>query len=1172
MFGRITLRKTVVTGLLVGWLFLSVSMSLFAQTPTGTLQGTVLDTSGGAVANASVKITNNATSEVKELKTDPGGRYVQPLLNPGTYTVEVEATGFAPAKQENVRLDVSQIYSVDFKLTVGTVTSTVQVEATTPPLDTSNATLGQVIETRNIVDLPLNGRNPFALAELVPGVNNVGNASTPHIGGSRNAVNEEQIDGVTNILPENNVGNTSAAYTPIVDSVNEFSVQTNALSAEYGRFGGGVINVVTKSGTNEWHGGAFTFARNGILNANDFFANRSGSARPDMHRYQYGGTLGGPIIIPKLYNGRNRTFFFFGFEETKEADNAVETDTVPTAAERIGDFSAPGIPTIYDPTSAHTDAGGTLVRNPFQNNKLLPSQLSPIGMNAINYFPLPNTGGPGALTNNYVIAGTSKTDDDHWDSRFDHNFTDKWHMFLRVSHDWNDYAPLNDYGNAASTGYGGPQAGGSWSASMDHTISFTPTLIGDFRYGVSRSSVSRVPYGAGFDPSALGLPSSLTQIASQLGGLAFPRFEVQNTAGLGNNGYVFLIENPFAHDVTASLTKVLGAQTIKFGGEFRKLYINFTQFGQPDGQFGESQQWTQQNLLSANGTGSSFATLLLGLTDYANQTYDSSAASSSTYSAFYLQDDWKVSRTLTLNLGLRYEVETPRTERYNQLSYWDPSKPSPLQGKVPANACLYCGDLRGQMLFVNQPGSSIFGRAQAPIQWTDWGPRVGVAWTPARKTVIRSGFGISYLPSALQAAGSSGAAGTQGFSTATYVNGTTNNYLTTNNSLQNPFPFGFILPQGPAGGPLTQVGNSIDQSFFSSYRNPYSMQWNFNIQRELPGGITAEVAYLGNRGLFLVDGDPGQPFDQVSPAYASLGNGLLNQVANPFYGLITGSAQNGLNSSTVPYYQLLEPFPQYSNVYSFRKPTASSMYHGFTTRINKRYSYGLNFLLAFTASKSMDDSAAAVTYLGPNSGTRADQYNRRLEWSVSPQDISRNLVASFTYELPFGKGKHFASDTPRIANALIAGWQVNGIITWQTGTPIVLAAASYTTGLNTLAERPDNNGHSAGISNPTINRWFNTSVFSTPAPFTIGSAGRSLPDVRNPGITNADLSLFKNNYFGHSERYNLQFRIEAFDALNHPLFAAPDTNINDSTFGVISSTNTNATSERQVQLAVKFLF
>ncbi len=1160
--------KSQISGL--AWLTLSLALSLCAQTPTGTLEGTVLDPSGGAVANATVRVTNNATSETKELKTDAGGHYVQPLLNPGSYTVQVEAAGFRPAKQENVKVDVSQTYAVDFSLQVGTITESIQVEATTPPLDNSDATLGQVIDTRTILDLPLNGRNPFALAELVPGVNNVGNASTPHIGGSRNAVNEEQIDGVTNILPENNVGNTTAAYTPIVDSVNEFSVQTNALSAEYGRFGGGVINVVTKSGTNEWHGGAFTFARNGVLNANDFFANRGGGARPDMHRYQYGGTFGGPIEIPHVYNGHNRTFFFFGFEETKEADNAVETDTVPTAAQRLGDFSAPGNPTIYDPSTVHTDANGNLVRTAYPNNVIPGTLLNPIGQKVISYFPLPNTGGPNALANNYLISGVSRTDDDHFDTRLDHNFTDKWHSFLRFSHDWNDFAPLNDYGNAASAGGNGPSNGGSWSASMDHTISFSPTLIADFRYGISRSYVTRTPYGSGFDPTTLGLPASLASVASSLD-LQFPRFDIQNTAGLGANGYVYLIENPFAHDVTASLTKVLNGHTIKFGGEFRKLYINFTQFGQPDGQFGVSQQWTQQNVLSSNGTGSSFATLLLGLVDSSNQTYDSTAASSSAYMAYYFQDDWKVSKTLTLNLGLRYEVEFPRTERYNRLSYWDPNLPSPLQGQVPASACLYCGDLRGQMLFVNQPGS-LYGRSQAPTQWEDFGPRVGIAWNPTPKLVIRSGFGIAYLPSALQAAGSSGAAGTQGFSTQTYVNGSNDQHVTPYSTLNNPFPAGFILPAGPAGGPGTQLGNTIDQSFFSSYRNPYTIQWNFNVQRELPGQITAEVAYLGNRGLFLVDGDPGQPFDQVDPTYLPLGNQLIQNVPNPFYGKITGSAQNGLNTPTVPYYQLLEPFPQYSQVYSFRKPTASSMYHAVTVRLNKRFQNGLSFLVSYTGAKLMDNSAAAVTYLGPNSGTRADQYNLHLEWAVSPQDISHDLVTSFTYELPFGRGKMFASSAPGLVDKVISGWQVNGIISWESGTPVVLMPATYTTGLNTLNERPDNNGHSAAVANPTIGSWFNTSVFYTPPPFTIGTAGRTLPDVRNPGITNADLSLFKNNYFGHNERYNLQFRVEAFNALNHPLFNAPDTNINDSTFGQVTSTNPNVPSERQVQLAVKFLF
>ncbi|MCU1263348.1 MAG: hypothetical protein JWO80_6233 [Bryobacterales bacterium] len=1143
--------------------------SAVAQTPTGTLQGSVVDQSGGGVAGAVVRVTNVGTNEKKELQTDSSGRYVLPFLNPGTYTIEVEAKGFRTAREENVKIDVGQNRSADFAMTVGAVSESVQVEAAATPLDTNSATLGEVVDTKKVVDLPLNGRNPFSLATLVPGVNNVGGASTPHIGGSRNAVNEQQLDGVSNILPENNVGNNVSAYTPIVDSVAEFSVQTNSLSAEYGRFGGGVINLVTRSGTNQWHGGLFEFSRNAVLNANDFFANRAGRAKPDSNDRQYGGTFGGPIDIPRVYDGHNRSFFFGGFQGENASAAAITTDTVPLPAFRTGDFSSLGT-TIYDPLTVHTDSvTGKMVRDPFPGNIIPAIRFDPVAVKALTYFPSPNAGGPGAQTNNFIATGSTSSNSYQFDSRVDHNFTDMWHMFVRLSHNWNDNTPLFDYGssNPASQGGSGFVTGGAWSASMDHTITFTPTLVGDFRYGFARSYVTDTPLGAGFQLTSLGLPQSLQNVAAQRV-LEFPRFAFSNGAGLGNTGYVDLIENPLAHSFTGSLTKITGRHSVKFGGEFRRLFINFTQYGYPDGQFNFDSTWTQQVLNSANGTGSPYASFLLGLPTGGQVTHEPTAADASSYMALYVQDDFKVTRTLTVNVGLRWDVEFPRTERYNRLSYWDPSLPSPIQGKVPAGACAYCGNLVGQMVFVGTPASK-FGRNQGPIQWKDFGPRVGFAWNALDKTVIRSGFGIAYAPSALQAAGTTGAPGVQGFGGTTQVQTSFDNQVTIHSTLSNAFPDGYNLPLGAAGGPSTNLGLGIGESFFDSYRNPYSIEWNFNIQRQLPGDMTVEVAYLGNRGLFLVDGELGQPYSQLNPSNLALGNQLLTQVPNPFYGIIT-TPGSPLSQPTISYNRVLRPFPQYDGVSTFRKPRADSIYHGMTVRIDKRFSRGLTFLVAFTAGKSMDNSAAAVGYLGPIGATRADQYNDHLEWAVSPQDISRRLVTSFVYELPFGRGKQFVGSAPGVVNLLVSGWQANGILSWQTGTPIIIGGVVNQTNIFTAAQRPTNNGHSAALSNPTIDRWFDTSVFSQPAPFTIGNTGRTLPDARTPGIANADLSLFKNNYFGHESRYNLQFRIEAFNALNHAQFGSPNTSLQaGNSFGVITSTGVSA---RQVQLAAKFLF
>ena len=1149
-----------------------------AQTPTGTIAGVISDPTGATVANATVTVRNLETSQTQIIKTDGSGRYLVPLLTPGQYSVHIEASGFRPAQQDNITVEVSETHPVDMALSVGNDAQSVTVEATTSNLQTESATTGQVITGKRILDLPLNGRNPFDLAALVPGVSTVGGASTPHIAGSRNANNEQQLDGVSNILPENNVGNNSSAYQPIVDSVQEFNVQTSVLQPEYGRFSGGVINLATRTGTNTFHGSVFEFNRNQIFDAKDYFNNTQ--PKPALSRNQIGGTVGGPLIIPHLYNGRDKTFYFFAYENSRETDSHTETDSVATAAERKGDFSAL-LPTtvIYDPHTAHqatyTDSNGQqvtgYVRDPYPGNIIPASQLNAVGLAALSYMPLPNAPG---LINNYNATGSSKNNYYHFDLRLDHNWTNNWHSFLRFSHIEDDSLGFSDYPGAdtvASQGYNNNASSTAYSVSYDNTFTITPTLLVEARYGFSRSAVLGVPFGGNFNPTQLGLPSSIAAFANAQ---VFPRFNIGNGySSIGGSGYVSLLENPSAHDPSASIIKIKGGHEMKFGVEYRKLFLNFHQYGEPSGEFDIDQTWTQSVVGdSTQGGGNPFASLVLGLPYGGYITKDPTFATASSYIAVYGQDTWRATSHLTLNYGLRWDMEIPRTERHNQLSYWNIDDASPLGAIAPAAGvlCPACGSLKGAMHFVGT-ASGQNGRRQAPSQKLDFGPRVGFAYSPDSKTVIRGGFGIVFAPSALQPAGTSGGAGTEGFNTTTNASFSFDSERTINTTLSNPFPDGFQIPLGAGNGPGTDLGNGISSSFFPSVKNPYSEQANFTIQRSLPSNTVVEVGYLYNQGIHLIDVDPGTPYDQVDPKYLSLGSALQKQVPNPFYGKITAAMAPGspLIQPTIQQNYLLRPFPQYNGVQDYRKPTAMSNYNAITLRADKRFAQGLSLLVAYTGAKLMDNSPAAVNYLGPVSTTYVNQYNPRGEYSVSPQDVNHQLVTSYTYELPFGNGRQFLGSSHGIGNSLVSGWQTSGIVSYIGGTPVVVGAANDNSYLFTEGQRPVMTSFDAKLDNPTRFKWFNTALFSNPAPYTLGNAPRTLGNVRTPRLVNADLSAIKNTYFGADKRYNAQFRFEAFNALNHSQLAAPDTGVNDATFGTITS---QANTSRQVQLAVKFVF
>jgi hypothetical protein len=1241
--------------------FLGVFAS--AQTPTGTIQGLVTDKTGAVVQGASITIVLTTTNEERKTTADSAGRFIIPFVQPGNYTVSVEAKGFRPAKQDNILVQVSETRPVDFKLDVGTVSQTIEVSATTESLDVDTSSLGETIQSQSILELPDNGRNPFDFALLVPGVNNgPGNsnsegASTPHIGGSRNANNEQMIDGMTNILPENNVGNNSSAYTPVEDSIQELNVQTSVLPAESGRFSGGVISLVTKSGTNQFHGSFYEFIQQGAMDAVPFgspgVANKN-PQKPDMHQYQTGGTVGGPII-------KSRAFFFFDFEKSDASAGSTSTYSVPNPAWSGGDFTGlfgTTTPVLFDPdTYGNTTAG---LRDPFKdgsgNYNVLPaSRISKVIQNALALYPKPNVQNGSVIApglqnagqfptyNNFVRTAAVPTNYWHFDSKEDVDVFKNWHSFLRYSESHQTGGAFDDYGTAGSPGgYGGNYHTSSYSGAFDNTVTFTPSLLGEFSYGFSRTIYDRLPLGAGFDPATLGFDSGFSSQAG-LEGKMMPHFGFGGNGGfsdLGPQGYEEFQEDPTAQTISGSLVKIAHGHSFKVGGEFRALRLNFYQWAYPSGTFSSSDQWTRQdpgtfvNNYNSSGdlqanSGFSLASLLLGLPDSGDISEDAKVITNSQYWAFYGQDDWKVSPKLTLNIGLRYDFEVPREEEKNQLSYLDLSAPSPLQAQyatpggiegslTPDETCPSCGNLLGAMNLVDTPGAR-YGRRQGPTQKKDFGPRFGLAYNATPKVVIRAGVGIVFQPSALQAAGTDGGGGLDGFSTQTNFQPSINNEkgvpLTTlyandptvSAANQVPFPSGYNTPQAHTAACLASpacvqgidVGNNIggNGSLFGSYRNPYSIQWNGNVQFAAPGGLKIEVGYLANKGLFLIDGDPGLPLDQLptttlqqygcTPGAQPTSKGgtctLLDPVSNPFYSSIGTSF-----SAATPYYQsalplggttvnrgqLLKRFPQYASILSFRKPDGASMYNGFTLRADKNMSHGLTFTLAFTDGREFDNGASSVNYLGAASQTFGDEYNRKAEWGIGAQNIDYQIAGSFLYVLPFGHGREFLNTGGGAEDRIVGGWQLSGIENWSTGTPIVLAgvdngstAEALYAGNAPAKQRAEMTSFSAVPQNKSYKQWINPLAFTEPASYVIGNAPRALPNLNNPSYQDLDLQLAKNTPI--SERIKLQLRLEAFNAFNHPVLSNPDANISDSTFGVISGYTNSA---RRLQVAAKVTF
>ncbi len=1148
-------------------LSLAVTAALFPRPAIGqfvsaSLRGSIQDPTGAAVSGATVEVLNTSTGVAAKTETDAGGRFVFASLAPGgPYKVSVTSAGFRTEDRSGIHLAVDQVVDVGISLQLGAAAQKVEVNADASQLETDTAAIGQVIDNRSVDNLPLNQRNVYSLMFLVPGVTGSVtyqyNSLNFSVNGGRPGTTNVLVDGIP-ASPPLIVPIGGFAVFPSVDAVQEFKVETNAYSAEFGRSGSGIVNVILKSGTNRFHGSAYDFVRNSALDANTYFANQSGTPLPGFKRNQFGGSLNGPVWFPKLYNGRDKTFFLFSYEGLRQGTQSEVTTTVPTALQRTGDFSqtfnaAGAKVVIYDPSTT-TSTGSGYVRQAFAGNKIM--KIDPVAAKILSYYPLPNQpGAPLTGTNNYFASGVSQLNIDTIDSRVDEVFNERNRIFVSYSRRNLSSPPalLFPVANQVAEG-GSSQPQTSNSAAIDYTRTVSPTFIVDIPFGFSRTFINFVPISAGFNPSTqLGFPG---YIASNADHLLFPGIAPANYYTLGDaaqgqtrrggfNIYLLGINN----------TKVLGKHVLKFGGDIRLLQANDVESGSSTGSFTFTNAITQgpnPNVASSTG-GNSIASLLLGV-GTGTYTIDSkNAATQSRYYGAYIQDDWKALNHLTINLGLRYDLDIPRTERYNRMETFDPSAASPLAG--PSGIA----GLTGGVVFSGVGGNS---RRQYAPQWANFGPRFGFAYELNSNTAIRGAYGIYFGPSLRSAAAT---IGNEGFSAVTTYTGSPNG-LTPSVYLSNPFPTGINQPVGSSQGLSTGIGSSFENPLIDDNKVGYTENYDFDVQRQLPFNILIDASYVGSHGVHLnKSGESDWNANQLTPAALSLGTQLQQSVKNPFFGLITTGAEA---SATIPRSYLAAPFPQFTAVDLSYLTGGYEVYNSFQLKLIKRLSHGLSALVSYTGQKQIDDYSG-IQNVGNITGGIQNIYNPLGERSVSSNNLSRILVVSGVYTLPFGRGQDFGGNWSRPLDALLGGWQINGITTQQTGFPLSPSTQNTSnSGSNVL--RPNLTGVSPVINGSVrsrLNGYLSSAAFSQPAPFTFGDAPRTLSNVRGPGTHNIDFSLFKN--FHPVERVAVEFRAEAFNLLNQVVFGTPNMTLSSGQFGVIT---TQSNTPRQIQLALKAVF
>jgi hypothetical protein len=971
------------------------------------------------------------------------------------------------------------------------------------------------------------------------------------IDGTRSGSNQFMMDGAPNMQ------GTQVAYAPPPGVVEEFKVQSATFEASSGFMGGAAINMSLKSGTNSLHGQVYYFMQNPVFTADKFF--RLAAGKPQFRLYRWGGSASGPLVIPKLYDGRNRTFFMYGYEGIWSFDPSPwVVEAVPTPAQRAGDLSdllALGSRyQIYDPYSITPAAGGLFSRAPVPGNKIPANQISPLGRKIATLYDLPNQAGTADGVNNYSKGKNAQ--DTYWNHivRIDHNVSDKQRLYIRTN--FTDLQRPENIRHNLAVGDNFYRYNRGFA--YDHVYTVSPRLFLNGRYTLTRFITGYTPYQQDFDLAALGFSQDFVKQISGVDPryLKLPNISVTGYSSLGGvnsrNDTVTDI-----HEFAGNVTTVAAAHTLRYGIAWRVYRRNAFNLGNSSGQFSFDTTWTRGplNTSASAPMGQSFAALLYGLPGSGNFPISDSYAEQSTVPALYIQDDWKLSRRLTVSLGLRFERPSPLTERFNRsVRGFDAAAASPIQAQAQANYARNPIPELPANQFQARGGLTFAGvNGQPRTLWKTnqnlFMPRIGLAYSISSKTVLRAGYGIFF-----DALGVTNVHVNQtGFSQSTDFVASLDNGQTYAANLSNPFPGGFLLPPKASGGLATNLGQGI--SFFDeNTTSSYMQRWQFALQRQLVGGSVLEVSYVGNRGTRMQLAS-NQDLNPVPALYLSTLpvrdqntiNFLAAQVSNPFYPLLP---KTNLASTTVARSQLLKPYPQFSGV-SYNPNQGYAWYHSLQIRAEKRFSKGLSSSLSYTWSKTME----ALAYLNAT--------DPRLEEVISSQDRTHRLAVTWLYEFPFGKGKAWGNSANRVLSQLISGWQAQGIYTAQSGAALGFGNAIFTGELHNIPRPKDQRN---------VNQWFNIDAgFERNSALQLASNIRTFPTrfsgVRADGPNNWDLSFIKNTKV--TERTQIQFRAEAINALNHPQFTAPNTTVTSTAFGTVTG---EFAWPRVIQFGLKLLF